>query len=169
LIADVEKIVDEQNIGSTGLLNLLNEIHEKKYPVHNLGIIKDNQMILDISLYPYKSDILHHYHSGTKSIISLLIGLLIEDGFIKDENIRLIDYFKDFNLKNLDKNKEDLTLAHFLTMTTGIEWDQNFLYNSIPEPVNFILDRSCESTPGENFSYNNGTAHMLSWFIYLVR
>lgn len=61
----------------------------------------------------------HKIYSVTKSILSALIGIAIEKGYIKNVDVPIIHYFPQF-----DKDKEDerITIKHLLTMTSGLHW-----------------------------------------------
>lgn len=53
-------------------------------------------------------------YSVTKSIVSLLIGILIDKGLIRNVHQPISDFFTD-----MDVEKEKITILHLLTMTSG--------------------------------------------------
>ncbi|MHA1984381.1 MAG: serine hydrolase [Candidatus Hodarchaeales archaeon] len=66
----------------------------------------------------------HHVYSVTKSIISMLIGIALDNGFINSTEDRVLDFFPEKTFENVDDQKERMTLYHLLTMTHGIEWEE---------------------------------------------
>ncbi|MDQ0175463.1 serine hydrolase [Bacillus chungangensis] len=64
----------------------------------------------------------HKIYSVSKSILSVLIGIAIDKGFIENVNTPIIHYFPEFNK---DKENERITIKHLLTMTSGLHWPGN--------------------------------------------
>lgn len=58
-----------------------------------------------------------HVFSVTKSIISILIGIAIDKGFIKSINQNVLDFFPDYTVKRGEKTIQSITLKDLLTMT----------------------------------------------------
>lgn len=64
----------------------------------------------------YKKEDTCHVTSATKSIVSLLIGIAVEQGFIGNINDKVLDYFPDYEVKRGEKTIYDVTIKHLLTM-----------------------------------------------------
>lgn len=62
---------------------------------------------------------LHKLNSVTKSVLSILIGIAIDQGDIQSVKQPISDYFD-----GLDQSKMDVTIEHLLTMTTGFDWPE---------------------------------------------
>lgn len=58
-----------------------------------------------------------HVFSVTKSIISILIGIAIDKGYIKSINQKVLDFFPDYTVKRGEKTIQNVTLKDLLTMT----------------------------------------------------
>ena len=58
-----------------------------------------------------------HVYSVTKSIVSILIGIAIDKGYIKSVQQKVLDFFPDYTVKKGEKTITDVTLEHLLTMT----------------------------------------------------
>ena len=68
-------------------------------------------------------DSLHHIQSQTKSIVSLLLGIAIDKGFVQSEDELVRNYFPEyFNSKG--SKKSDLRIKDLLTMSAGFEWEE---------------------------------------------
>ncbi len=58
-----------------------------------------------------------HVFSVTKSIVSILIGIAIDRGYIKSIHQKVLDFFPDYVVKIGEETIQDITLEDMLTMT----------------------------------------------------
>ncbi|MFX0205601.1 MAG: serine hydrolase domain-containing protein [Candidatus Hodarchaeota archaeon] len=168
---------ESQGMDSTLLNSMIDQIHLKDYAIDSVIIIRNGYLIFEV--YPnsyYNKDSLHFLYSCTKSVTSALIGIAIQEGFIDSITQKVIDFFPDRKIQNLDSRKKNMTLEHLLTMSAGIEWDEwtywywdprNDFYQAIESTnmVQFILDRPMMNEPGTKWIYNSGASHLLSAII----
>lgn len=63
-----------------------------------------------------------HVYSVSKSIISILIGIAIDKGYIKSVNQKVLDFFPDYTVKKREKTIQDVTLKDLLTMTAPYKY-----------------------------------------------
>ncbi len=70
----------------------------------------------------YDKDSLVNSFSMAKSIISILVGVAIDEKYIKNVNQKVTDFLPDFN----NGEPTELTIKDLLTMSSGIEWNENF-------------------------------------------
>ena len=106
----------------------------------------------------------HNVHSVTRGVMSLLIGVAVDRGLISSVDEPIADYLPADYLP-LDVDKRDITIRHLLTMTSGLEWDENddwFAWSLSSDPVRFILSRPLTSAPGERFNHSTAACHLLS-------
>jgi CubicO group peptidase (beta-lactamase class C family) len=103
-------------------------------------------------------------YSCTKSILSALIGIAVGEGLIKGASQPVSDFIKPHD--QADARLKDMPLAHFLTMTPGLDWpDFDKPYNEMkqsPDWMNYVLETPIVHEPGEVFTYNSGGSHLLS-------
>ncbi len=116
---------------------------------------------------------LHPIFSCTKSVLSALIGIAIDKGYIESVDQKILDFFPNQTFANPDPRKENIKIKHLLTMTSGLDWQEldvsyddpnnNFaqLVNST-NWVQYVLDRPMVADPGERWNYNTGDFHLLS-------
>lgn len=107
-------------------------------------------------------------HSCSKSVTGALIGIAIEQGYIGGVDDLLSDYLPQV-LALEDIRKQQLTLRHLLTHTSGLEWyewgggQSNWReFQSAPNWVDYILGRRLVAQPGTVFNYSTGNTHLLS-------
>ena len=58
-----------------------------------------------------------HVYSVTKSIVSILIGIAMDKGYIKSSNEKVLDFFPDYIVKKREKTIQGVTFENLLTMT----------------------------------------------------
>lgn len=63
-----------------------------------------------------------HVYSVTKSIISILIGIAIDKGYIKGINQKVLDFFPDYTVKRREKTIQKVTLENLMTMTAPFKY-----------------------------------------------
>lgn len=116
----------------------------------------------------------HKINSCTKSILSALIGIAFEKGYLNDLHQPIRDFFPEVIDSQDDLRKQELTLYHLLTMTTGIHFPEWGEWNGFApmvqggDVVRFVLDRDLEFHPGEKMNYNSGCSHILTSMLQKV-
>ncbi len=65
-----------------------------------------------------------HIFSVTKSIISILIGIAIDKGYINSIQQKILDYYPDYVVKEGEKTIQNITLKDMLTMTAPYKYEQ---------------------------------------------
>ena len=110
---------------------------------------------------------LHDARSVSKSVVSLLIGIALEQGTIKSVATPVLDFYPELGgLRTPERNA--ITLEHLLTMTSGLKWDEGSLPNDETRlfwkksSAEFVLDRPLTDTPGQRFRYNSGGTALLA-------
>jgi CubicO group peptidase (beta-lactamase class C family) len=138
--------------------------------IHHITIIRNNQTVLDADIYPYSSEYLHDIASVTKSFTSLLIGIAIDKGFIKDENESVRKFFPEITTRN--QLLDSLKIKDLITMTSGFACGVSDGEKALsdmrksPDWVKFIFDLPMTSKPGETFSYCSCNSYLLSEIIH---
>jgi CubicO group peptidase (beta-lactamase class C family) len=118
----------------------------------------------------FAPDDLHDVRSVTKSIVGLLFGIALERGLIKSLDTPVFDFFPEHtDLKTPERAR--ITLAHLLTMTHGLDWDESGSYlrpgntetqmRFSREPDRFVLEREVVAPPGSRFQYSGGATQLL--------
>jgi len=161
---------ESQGVDSNLLENMLDMILKKDLDIYSVLVVRNGYIVLDAYSYPRNADLTHNIYSCTKSVTSALIGIAIDKGYIKGVNQPVLDFFKKRDAENLDANKKAMTLEHLLTMTTGLECRDSYLYhwNGLMQMkwsadwVQFIIDLPMAEAPGTRFEYCNGASFLLS-------
>jgi CubicO group peptidase (beta-lactamase class C family) len=107
--------------------------------------------------------------SVAKSIVSLLIGCLVDDAKIKSLDQPITDYLPEFK----NTNGFTLRIKDLLTMSSGIDWNEG--YSSLFSPTTKayygvqlaeqMLELNVKNKPGEIFNYQSCDAQLLALII----
>ncbi len=171
------------------LMNSLNYIED--HNLHSLLVVKDGKLVFEeyfpgekfcLAQYTgemgFNRDDTHTLCSATKSIVSALFGIAIDKGFVDSVEEKVFDFFPEYSdlLVEVDE-KRDLTIKHLLTMTSGIDWDdetfpytdpRNDIYQLFRtnDPMRYILEQPMSATPGTVFDYDNCNTNVLGEIIH---
>ncbi|MDX9906912.1 MAG: serine hydrolase [Bacteroidales bacterium] len=130
-------------------------------------VIIDRKLILEEYFYGYDRTQKHDIHSCTKSIVSLLLGITLAKNNLRDVDQSIFNYFPEYlSLKN--KEKEQITLKQVLTMTSGLDHEDDFEPLDPADQTKQILSLPVVSEPGEAFKYNNNSTNLIGGLIYIL-
>ncbi len=101
--------------------------------------------------------------SATKSVVSMAIGLLIDDGKIKSVEQPVSDFFPEWK----QGKKAAITIRHLMNHTSGLQNARNTTLEIYPSAdfVKLALSAELSSDPGTAFSYNNKAVNLLAGII----
>jgi CubicO group peptidase (beta-lactamase class C family) len=154
-----------QNINAEPIQNLIRSIQKDPHNIHSLLIFRNNRLVSESYFDGWHRDRLHASRSASKSFISTLVGIAIDQGHISNVNQKVFDYFPEYAVLN-NAQKSQIEIKHLLTMTTGLQWDEQ---SPSDDPKNdetaleksndrlgYILGKEVASKPGDRFVYNSG-------------
>lgn len=141
----------------------------EKFPqneIHSVLIVRNGVIVGEKYYQGYDQNRQNTLYSCTKSVISALVGIAIEEGLIKGVDQPVSDFFPDALAVNPDPRKSEMLLEDLLTMRAGLEWQEgNPAYGSLyrsSDWVAFMLNKPLEADPGKVFNYCSGCTHVLS-------
>ena len=103
--------------------------------------------------------------SVTKSVVSLLYGAAIRDGYIASVDEKVTDYLPRIRGSSYDQT----TIENLLQMASGVTWNEDY---TDPESdistanwetlalYDFVTDKPRVATPGEVFNYNTAETNL---------
>lgn len=121
----------------------LENIIQKEYS-NTAGIVvqKDGDILYENYFYGCSASSTVHVYSVTKSILSILLGIAIDKGYIKDIHQKVLDFFPNYTIKKRENTIQHITLEHLLTMTAPYKYKYApyIKYFTSPDWVTFTLD-----------------------------
>ncbi len=143
--------------------------------IHSVLIMHNNDIIFEEYFNGWTEDSLHMMQSATKSVISTLMGIAIQEGFIDDVNQKVLPYFKHKAPENINKWKEEMTIEDLLTQQHGLKWQEspwnspNNTWRKIlateGDWYKSILSSPMQCEPGTRFNYSNAAPVLTSGII----
>lgn len=128
-------------------------------------IVKDNAVVFEQYAGGHGRAIPSLSFSLAKSVLSILIGCAIDDGYIESVEQPVADFVPELREHGFDA----VTLKHLLQMTSGIDYAENdfplgihprFYYTNRLEHE--ILELRLGERPGSRFDYKSGDAYLLT-------
>jgi CubicO group peptidase (beta-lactamase class C family)/acetyl esterase/lipase len=165
------------------------ELYERRY-VHDYAKIYGKEAVtrgplnarltgpynyFDPAWHPYyRGTDLHTMQSVSKSVTSAIFGIAISRGdFRSGLDTPLLRYFDASAVKHVDDRKRRMTLRHVLTMTTGLDWNEDVPYDdprsdssmmeALDDWVAYVVDKPMAQEPGKVFNYSSGASELLAY------
>ncbi len=138
----------------------------EKYQTIAYLIIQNDSIVYEEYWDNYSDTSRTNSFSAAKSIVSLMIGAAIDDGYINSVDQKVGDFIPEFKTPPNDV----LRIKDLLTMSSGSNWDESYSNpistttqayygNNITE---LVTQLKIVDTPGKFFSYKSGDSQLLS-------
>lgn len=132
-------------------------------------VIKNGKIIFEQYWEGYGPESLSNSFSMAKSIIGLLVGAAINDGYIKSIEQPVADFIPEFATAT---NKQ-LTIKNLLTMSSGLNWDESYgsLFSTTTAAYygknikQLIYGLQVLEKPGVEFKYLSGNTQLLAMVV----
>lgn len=159
------------------IVKATNQIMNEKFKgIHSMIIVRNRCLVHEAYFKDYSRESLHRVHSITKSISSMLIGIAIDRGFIKNVEEPIYKFFPEYEFNFDTPSKRRIKIKHILTLTSGIDWAErqfpysdprNNEYHQIRSDdwIGYVLEQPVRDEPGTEWEYNTGSVHLLSGII----
>ncbi|MEP3210417.1 MAG: serine hydrolase [Maribacter sp.] len=161
-------------LDTTRISKFFTQLSTAEHKLHSVLLVKSNALLLEEYFDNHSVNLPHDLRSTTKSIRALLMGIAIDQGFIESVNDPITKYLKHpVAKKNLDSRKEQITIKHLLTMSSGLEcndWDrkskgqEDKVYKK-SDWLQYTLDLPMANTPGVVATYCSMGAIMVAEII----
>ncbi len=132
-------------------------------------VIKHGKIVHESYWDGYSKKSLSNSFSMAKSILNMAIGQLIRQGKIGGIDDKVSDYLPQLDVSSYP----NLTIRHLLQMSSGINFDENYINPfAYPAKANYGTDLleltysyKVTEKPGEKFEYRSGNSQLLSFLI----
>lgn len=125
-VAEMERVISKDYSNMAGMV--IRKDGETVYENYYNGCTADNRI---------------HVFSVTKSILSILIGIALDKGYIESVDQKVLEFFPEYTVKRGEKTIQNITLKHLLTMTAPYKYKFNpyTKYFTSMDWVKFSLDK----------------------------
>jgi len=163
-----------EGLDSEKIINITNRIKNGEFGnIYSLIIVKNGQLVYEEYFRSSDRDHLFTLYSVSKSFTSALVGIALDKNFIKSINEPFMPYLPEYSDIIEDERKNSITLKHLLTLSSGLDWDeQTYSYEDnrnvhvqmehTGDWIKFILQRPLSDMPGKKWLYNTGNVQLLS-------
>ncbi len=145
----------DQDIDPAPILEMLNRTRAGEYEgVSSVLLARRGVLVFEEYFDGSSRESLHSTRSASKAITSALVGIAIDQGYIESVDAPLLPFFPEYSdeIENRDERKQDISLAHVLSMTSGVRGNEDAMYPT-DDWIKFYLDQPLAAAPGEMFSY----------------
>lgn len=157
-------------------VTLVNQAAFSQINIDTAAVVKNNKQLYSMIVSQNDKVIFNHYYNGkkttdlynnqslTKSVMSLLIGIAINKGYISSVDEKLVKSFPEL-ANDTDKRKQQITIRQVMNQVSGL-WHEDLTrmdkYFALSNPSEYVLQQPLVSEPGKVFHYNNAATHILS-------
>ncbi|HDR8065067.1 6-aminohexanoate hydrolase [Bacillus thuringiensis] len=143
----------------------LEQIIQEEYKnMNGMLVVQKGNIIFEKYYNGQGPDDAFHVASVTKTIISALIGICVDKGYIKSVNQKVIEFFPEYKRK-----ASEVTVRHLLSMTAPypfVDWQEPLEELCTQEDwVQYALNRMGNGGEIGSFKYSSAGAHVLSAII----
>ena len=89
--------------------------------ITSVVVVKNGELLIEEYFNGANRSTLHDTRSVGKSFTSAVMGIAIDDGYIKSENQRLSDFYDLKRFANYSPQKESVSIKNLLTMSSGFD------------------------------------------------
>ena len=150
--------------------------------LHSLLVVKGGRLVVEEYFGDLGADDLHYTASVTKSVSTILLGMAMERGLLPGLDDGALDrplseLLPEYSeALSLDSAKAGMTLRHVLSMTGGLEWDEDsfpyddprndwFRVRYADDPLELIFQQPMASEPGTDFVYSGGMSTVVGYLL----
>jgi CubicO group peptidase (beta-lactamase class C family) len=160
----------------------------RAWELHGVVILRKGALVLEryeagedeiwgdpIGRVAFGPDTLHDLRSATKSILGLLYGVALAQGKVPPPDRPLLEAFPEYANLGADPRHKRLTIAHALTMSLGLEWNEDVPYEdpansevqmeAAPDRYSYIFSRAFMAEPGARFIYGAAATTLIGKLI----
>lgn len=132
-------------------------------------VLKNDSVCYEEYWDGYGPDSISGSFSVAKSIVSILVGIAINEGKIESVDQKVSDYIPEYKVGL----NAQLTIKHLLTMSAALNWDEKYstLFSRTTKAYygrnldKMVLKMKVIETPGKKFNYQSGCQLVLAYIL----
>ncbi len=156
---------EKQGMDSVLISTVFDAVPKIGEPVDSFLIVRNGYMVTEAYYAPFRPGASHNLVTATETIVSILIGIAIQQGFIKSTEQKMLDYFPDRKIDNMDARKQAVTIRNLLTMTSGFIVDDGGSTTGPDDGVQYQLNLRMVADPGKVWDPARGGYTLLTAII----
>jgi len=133
--------------------------------LHSLLVSWRGELVLERYYNGRKASGLANVKSVSKSVVSALVGIALDQGRIRSVRDSIGSFFPELVAKDTPPDKGRITIEDLLTMQSGLETTSNRNYGAWVLSGNWVrhvLNKPLIYPPGTRMEYSTGNTHLLS-------
>lgn len=104
-------------------ISILEDLIKNEYSnIAGLAISQKESLVYEKYFDGYTKDDVMHIASVTKSIISILIGIAVNKGYVKSIEQKVLEFFPDYKITRGEKTIQNVTIKNLLTMNAPFKY-----------------------------------------------
>jgi len=161
------------DMNSAKLLKAIAYAATPTFNTDGLAVIRKGHIVAEAYLGNFRIDSRHVSHSMAKSFTSTLVGIAIDKGQIEGVDEKICKFYDQWDCDDADDLRSRITLRHAMTLTTGLEWKEDWSkwdpktndalkMGASGHFVEYMAQKSGLYEPGQQFVYSTGDPMLLS-------
>jgi len=133
--------------------------------LHSLLVSRNGELVIEKYFNGRGPQRSANVKSVSKSIMSALIGIAIEQGHIAGLDQPISEFDGDLMSTRSGTTKDNITVGNLLSMQSGLETTSFYNYGAwvlSDDWIDFALQRPLQAPPGTKLQYSTGNTHLLS-------
>ncbi|WP_162946352.1 serine hydrolase domain-containing protein [Chitinophaga barathri] len=139
--------------------------------MHSILVSRNGTIEYEQYFNGYHADSLHDSRSSFKSVASLLVGIAVDKGFIRDIDTPVYTFFPEDTAFSSDPRKRKITIRHLLEMRAGFDCDEwtdrgrdcESMMDKTADWVQYALEKlPMKDDPGKIWAYTSCDPMILS-------
>jgi CubicO group peptidase (beta-lactamase class C family) len=141
-------------------LQQMDDFLENECPSMGSALVIRNGFIVFEKYYSGNENHTYPIWSVTKSVISALIGIALDNNYIESVDQKIVAIFPEYTSRINDTRVEKITIRHLLTMSSGFSTSTRGLSS-----MGSCFSHTMITEPGSEAYYNSCSSHLLSGII----
>lgn len=136
--------------------------------LHSLLISHRGELVFEEYYHGTSSQRPANMKSASKSVISALVGIAIDQGYIESVDSKVAEFFPEYFTAAVNADKQSISIENLLTMQSGLETTSNRNYGKwvlSDNWIEFAINQPLVAEPGTRMLYSTGSTHLLSAII----
>ncbi len=132
--------------------------------LHSLLVVRNGVLVGEAYYRGFDQSTAGNIKSVSKSVLSALFGIALAEGHITSTDQPASELLPEAFAVLDDPDKSAITVDHFITMTSGLDWTDNDIGDFVRSShwVDNVLERDMVAAPGQQFNYSTGLTHVAS-------